>query len=102
MTSADKRNARAHYRAYHRSGMYSLSDAYGSYSSAKASAWRYCERLMDEKSGWGLKVITAPTHQFTAGFEFCGEEGQLMFMYITKSKDIPVEVEFDDILQSTT
>lgn len=94
MTSADKRNALAHYSAYKRSGMYSLEDAYGSYSSAKSRAWRYCERLMDEKSGWGLKVITANGYQFTAGFEFMGEEGELMFMYISKSKDIAVEVSF--------
>ena len=82
----------AHYDAYKRSGMWSLSDAYGSYSSAKADAWRYCERLMDSKSGWGLKVISANGYQFTAGFEFTGEEGQLMFMYITKSSHIAVEV----------
>lgn len=94
MTSADKRNALAHYGAYQRSGMYSLSDAYGSYSSDKGRAWRDCERLMDEYSGWGLKVITANTHIFTAGFEFTGEEGQVMFMYITKSKNTPVEVSF--------
>ena len=93
MTSADKRNALAHYDAYKRSGMYSLRDAYGSYSGSKQTAWEYCERLMDSMSGWGLKVITANGYQFTAGFEFCGEEGQLMFMYITKSKRIPVEVE---------
>lgn len=82
----------AHYDAYKRSGMYSLSDAYGSYSSAKADAWRYCERLMDSKSGWGLKVIAANGYQFSAGFEYTGEEGQLMFMYITKSYDKAVEV----------
>lgn len=92
MTATQKRLALSHYDAYKRSGMYSLSDAYGSYSSAKADAWRYCERLMDSKSGWGLKVISANGYQFTAGFEFCGEEGQLMFMYISKSYDLAVEV----------
>jgi hypothetical protein len=92
-TSADKRRALNHYDAYKRSGMYSLRDAYGSYSGAKQSAWEYCERLMDSKSGWGLKVIGANTHMFSAGFEFCGEEGQLMFMYITRTNDIAVEVE---------
>ena len=88
----EKRQALSHYDAYKRSGMYSLSDAYGSYSSAKADAWRYCERLMDSKSGWGLKVITANGYQFTAGFEYTGEDGQLMFMYISKSHDTAVEV----------
>ena len=91
-TATQKRQALNHYSAYKRSGMYSLEDAYGKYSSAKASAWRYCERLMDSKSGWGLKIITANGYQLTAGFEFTGEEGQLMFMYISKSSDVAVEV----------
>ena len=92
LTSANRRRALKQYEAYQRSGMYSLEDAYGRHSSAKASAWRYCERLMDSLSGWGLKVISANGYQFTAGFEFTGEEGQLMFMYITKCHDIAVEV----------
>jgi hypothetical protein len=86
------KRALAQYDAYKKSGMYSLSDAYGSYSQAKEDAWKYCERLMDSKSGWGLKVITANGYMFTAGFEFCGEEGQLMFMLITKSKHTAMEV----------
>ena len=49
---------------------------------------------MDEYSGWGLKVITANTYIFTAGFEFTGEEGQVMFMYITPSQNTAVEVTF--------
>lgn len=91
-TATQKRQALNHYNAYKSSGMYSLEDAYGRYSKAKQSAWNYCERLMDSKSGWGLKVITANGYQFTAGFEFTGEEGQLMFMYISKSHDTAVEV----------
>lgn len=92
MTATERRLAISHYDDYKRSDMYELRDAYGSYSAAKASAWRDCERLMDSYSGWGLKVISANGWMFTAGFEFCGEEGQLMFMYISKTHHIAVEV----------
>jgi hypothetical protein len=92
LTAANRRRALIAYEVYNRSGMYSLDDAYGSYSKDKRDAWHYCERLMDEYSGYGLKVISANGWMFTAGFMFCGEEGQLMFMYITKNYDIAVEV----------
>ena len=42
-------------------------------------------------NGYGLKVISANGYQFTAGFMF-EEDGKTMFMYISKSHDIAVEV----------
>lgn len=91
MTAQDKRKALSHYDRYERSSDYSLNSAYGKYSSAKAQAWKYCEELMQEHNGWGLKVISHNTHMFTAGFMF-EQDGKEMFMYISPSKDIAVEV----------
>ena len=91
MTNADKRQALAHYEAYQRSTAYELHHVYGSYSSAKAQAWKYCRELMNKKNGYGLKVISANGWMFTAGFLF-EEDGKEMFMYITKTKDVAVEV----------
>ena len=91
MTSAQKRTALNHYSAYKRSTTYSLNEAYGKYSSAKANAWEYCENLMEKHDGHGLKVISHNAHIFTAGFMF-EQDGKEMFMYISPSSDIPVEV----------
>ena len=91
MTPAEKRTALNHYSAYKRSTTYSLDSAYGTYSSAKARAWRYCEELMQEHNGYGLKVIAHNCHTFSAGFMF-EQDGKEMFMYITHARDTAVEV----------
>ena len=92
LTSADRRLALRNYDAYKRSTKYSLYDAYGTFSRAKAEAWEYCENLMKEYDGYGLKVISHNGYKFTAGFMFEWDNCQ-MFMYISRSYDIAVEVE---------
>ena len=91
LTSANRRLALKNYDAYQRSTSYELYDVYGTYSAAKAKAWDYCKELMYKFNGYGLKVISANGYQFTAGFMF-EEDGKTMFMYISKSHDIAVEV----------
>lgn len=91
LTSANRRLALRNYDAYNRSTHYELYDVYGRYSAAKAKAWDYCKELMYKFNGYGLKVISANGYQFTAGFMF-EEDGKTMFMYISKSPDIAVEV----------
>ena len=91
MTNADKRQALAHYESYKRSTATELHHVYGSYSAAKAQAWKYCRDLMIKKNGHGLRIISANRWMFTAGFEY-EEDGKQMFMYITKTKDVAVEV----------
>lgn len=87
MTKANK----SHYEAYLRSSATSLTDVYGKCSSAKVKAWDYCRDLMVKKNGYDLRIISANGYMFTAGFMF-EEDGHLMFMYITKSKDLAIEV----------
>jgi hypothetical protein len=91
LTSANRRTALRHYDAYQRSTSYELYDVYGRCSSAKMKAWDYCKELMYKFNGYGLKIISANGYQFTAGFMF-EEDGKEMFMYISKSHDIAVEV----------
>lgn len=91
MTNADKRQALSRYESYKRSNATSLYHVYSSYSHAKAEAWEYCVRLMGEKDGHGLRIISSNSYMFTAGFEY-EEDGKQMFMYISPSKDVAVEV----------
>lgn len=70
--------------AYKDSTKWNLWFAYKSFSKAKDRAWDYCEYLCKEMNGKDLKVISANTSFFTAGFLFY-EDGQEKLMYITKS-----------------
>lgn len=82
---------RGHYEMYCRSTDYSLYDAYGRFSQAKANAWEYCENLMREKDGRGLKVVGHNCNVFSAGFIF-EENGKEYFMYITPTRDEVIEI----------
>lgn len=87
----DRRVAMSHYEDYKRSDATSLRDVYGSYSRAKEEAWDYCKELMYKFNGYGLRVISSSRYMFTAGFMF-EEDGKQMFMYISPSRDVAVEV----------
>ena len=91
LNANDRRTALSHYEAYKRSYDYSLRDVYTSWSTAKEKAWDYCKELMDKFDGRGLKVISHSRHMFTAGFMF-EEDGKTMFMFISPSRDIAIEV----------
>ena len=84
------------YESYNRSDAYSLHDVYKSFSDEKAKAWRHCEELCDKNGGYSLKVISANTFMFTAGFcvdtfqnpdGSMGDEPHTVFFYITPSAD---------------
>ena len=82
-------------KMYAMRGDYCLADAYGSYSSAKASAWKHCEEKRDDYDGWGLKVLSHNTYMFTAGFEFENPEtGAIALYIITPSKEFAFEEAF--------
>lgn len=69
-----------------------LDDAYGRYSSAKAVAWRDCERKCAERDGYGLSVIGHNSSYFSAGFTYTGEMGK-MFYVMTPTYDGEICVE---------
>lgn len=56
-----ERAAIAHYQQYKNSTCYNLEQTYGSYSSAKAQAWKYCRDLQYKKQGSWLKIISYNT-----------------------------------------
>lgn len=61
-----------------------LSMVYGRYSSAKAAAWEYCERLCSELDGHNLCITSNNSYRFTAQFEFDHpENGRPMVCHIT-------------------
>lgn len=84
-----ERNA---YRGYTRSTASTLWDVYGRWSRAKEQAFDYCRSLCYEYGGYDLRIITANTFIFTAGFTFTAEDGRECFMYITPSYDTPVYI----------
>ena len=92
-----KRMAKSNIMAWRNSRYTDLRSAYGRYSKDKADAWDYCMKLCSEKNGEGLKVISANSWRFTAGFVYPdAETGELMFMYITKEYDQPVSLAITD------
>lgn len=65
----------------------SLSDVYGSYSSAKAAAWEHCISLCSKLDGYYLCVTSANSFVFTAQFEFDNpENGRPMVCRITPTQ----------------
>ena len=65
----------------------SISEVYGSYSSAKAAAWEHCESLCRVLGGYDLCVTSANTFMFTAQFEFDNpENGRPMVCHITPTR----------------
>lgn len=79
-----KRRIADYYRRWLMLPTRDLDAVYGRYSSAKAVAWRDCERRCAEKNGYCLSVITYNTNVFTAGFMYDGNPGK-MFYVITPS-----------------
>ena len=49
---------------------YTLDDVYGSYSDAKAQAYRYCTDLCYRYDGYDFCITSANTFTFTVSFDF--------------------------------
>lgn len=78
--------ARSHYNEYNYSHAYDLFDVYESCSRNKFRAMEYCKDLCNKMNGYGLKILSHNSHQFTVGFEFPHPtNGNTCFAYITKA-----------------
>lgn len=76
------------YDRWERSSDCELYHVYGSFSQDKAKAWEYCKELEAKFTGTGLRIISHNGWKFSAGFTGVDPDtGEVMFMYITKSKD---------------
>ena len=75
-----KKNLESQYRTYLKSTATELNHVYGRYSSAKESAMNYCKNRMNELNGYGMRILSANTFQFTVGFLYTDETtGKKMF-----------------------
>lgn len=72
---------------YNRSHMRNIFQAYKEPSSAKINAFEYCERLCEKYNGYGLKIVSKNTFQFSVGFLFDDDNEQTYFCYITANYD---------------
>jgi hypothetical protein len=75
------------YNNYKNSRYYNLYDLYKSYSYNKQRAFDYCKRLCYDYKGTDLKIIGGNTCTFSAGFTYINDNGELVFVWITKDYD---------------
>ena len=91
-TVMTKSQAQRAYRAFLRSSTYTLDEAYGRYSKAKANAYEYCQAREREFEAYDGCITGANTCQFS--YAFTGMfEGKRYFVYITKSYDYAIALE---------
>lgn len=79
--------ALAHYESYLKSNDRELYQVYNNYSRNKEYAFERCRSLMYDLEGYGLRIISSNSMQFTVGFEFQDTSGSPMFAYITRDYD---------------
>lgn len=84
MTNYEKRMATANIDRYNLSTATKLSDVYDKYSPAKASAFEHCKQEMENRKGFGLRILSSNTFMFTAGFLATNKEtGVVEFTFIS-------------------
>lgn len=65
---------------------HTLDDVYGSYSVAKAQAYRDCKELCEKYDGYGFCITSANTFMFTVSFDFINpDDNRPMRAIITRT-----------------
>ena len=73
---------------YDRAKYSELWQVYGRYSHAKENAMDYCKRSMRKRNGYGGKITSWNSFQFSYAFEFIDQDtGVIKLMYITRDYD---------------
>lgn len=72
------------YIAYCNSNMTHLRDLYKNYSWSKKIAYAYCKTLCSDYNGYDFRIIGGNCMAFSVGFKYKKDNGQEMFVYITK------------------
>ena len=71
-----------------------LDNCYGSYSTAKAHAWEYCQRQCEKLNGKRLTVLSYNSQTFTAAFEYINTEtGEKMLRVETHCNTYDMKLE---------
>lgn len=74
---------------YNNSNMYSLSDAYNAYSFYKTRAEQSILNEMQNNGGWGYKVLSANSFQFSCGYLKTDEnDGNIKIVYHTANNKL--------------
>lgn len=84
------------YRAYCKSDMCDIFQAYDKPSHRKVDAYENCENLCKEYNGYDLKIVSKNVNVFTAGF-VCAIEGKKAFVWITPCYDRYMELSDDTL-----
>ena len=92
MLQCKTQNIKNQFEYYAKSQNHTLRDVYGSYSYQKEKAMNYCQELMKKYNGYGLKIISFNTFQFSVGFiaylpDEKTREVKQAFCYITRNYD---------------
>ena len=87
LNNRDCKIAMAHINDWFLSNDTELWHVYGSYSDNKARAFEYCEEMMRQYDGFGLRIIAHNSMVFTVGFIFRDDDGNKIFAYITRDYD---------------
>ena len=87
-----KANARL-YENYKRATASELWEVYGRHSRAKEQAMEYCRELQYNMNGWGGRICSANTFQFSYAFRYTNESGKECLAYITRDNNRYFEIE---------
>lgn len=71
--------------SYERSTAYRLSDVYTTWSYAKENAYDWCMRKCNNMDGYGFRILSANTFQFTCGWLTENENSEITLHIETAS-----------------
>ena len=87
LVNMNNKNYSRVYRAYCNSNMTHLRDLYKNYSFNKEKAYYYCRNMFNDLNGYDFRIIGGNCMTFSVGFKYKNENGNEMFVYITKDYD---------------
>ena len=93
MITTNKKQVKEKYNDYKKSNNCTLYDVYNTFSHAKAKAFQYCVDLCNQYNGELLKIVSYNQNMFTCGFTYTNDNGEKMFVYITKANDYQTKIE---------
>ena len=70
---------------YKRATATDLWQVYGTFSESKSRAMDYCKELQYQMNGFGGRICSANTFQFTYAFQYIDADGDSCLCYITKA-----------------
>ena len=93
MITTNKKQIKEKYNDYKKSNGFTLYDIYRTHSHEKAKAFAYCVALCKQYNGECLKIVSYNQNMFTMGFTYTNDNGEKMFVYITKANDYQTKIE---------